>query len=208
MKGFKRATPMDAIKNMLMAKSLEKAGIDYIAVPVKDGAYRAQIIEQVKKSYEEVTGHSFQERKEALFEKLGGSEEDLSQMVGEVLDAAFSGFGKKQGQRLAQDAMQSGELKEDTFKSLDGESMKKMLSQARDKILSAAARKPNMGIRGLVRLGFEDGMGVAVVFTNDEIFYDNIQDAELPGFDPDDKCGDLSCKACHPNAEPDSIVIH
>lgn len=211
MKKFKKAMPAEAVSSMLMSKSLGLARIDYIPVPVKDDAHRNQIIEQVNRSFEELEGKGFFESEspdqaeELLMQRMGVSEDEIAKKVKEGLKAVLDG---RRDQNTIQEAVKNGELTEATFKSLAGEAMKSLLDQARDQIISAAARSPDAGIRGLVRLGFEDGMGVAVVFTNDKVFYDNIEDAELPGFDLDDKCGDLSCKACHPNAEPDSPIIH
>lgn len=202
MKKFKKAMPAEAVSSMLMSKSLGLARIDYIPVPVKDDAHRNQIIEQVNRSFEELEGKGFFESEspdqaeELLMQRMGVSEDEIAKKVKEGLKSVLDG---RRDQKTIQEA---------TFKSLTGEAMKSLLDQARNQIISAAARSPDAGIRGLVRLGFEDGMGVAVVFTNDKVFYDNIEDVELPGFDLDDKCGDLSCKACHPNAEPDSPIIH
>ena len=94
-----------------------------------------------------------------------------------------------------------------TFNSISPSQFYGLISDMKDKLKESvrlSEKEVNEG-RAIVKMGFEDGMGIVVFLTDSQSVYDTAEYADFPG---EQKCDDPDCPGCNPKPTVVKQTIH
>ena len=172
---MKKPNFLEVAMNMALVKRFLAKEIDFVIMPVKDAEHRIELM----KMAEDIT------REDAV---------------------AKNKAAEQQGEKDEAAAGNDSETMKSTLESLSGDQLKQALVDINEELkpISAAAKAMNLTkeVRGLAPLGFVDGIGTVVLFTDNEEIYNRASDLELS--DLVKRCSNPECKACHPDSDSDS----
>lgn len=99
------------------------------------------------------------------------------------------------------------EASEPCFDSLRPDQLYTILTDVREKLLGSVkmSKKQVNEARGVVKLGFNKGVGMVAYLTTSQSVYDSAEHASFPG---EQKCGNPDCKGCNPEPTTSAPTIH
>lgn len=91
-----------------------------------------------------------------------------------------------------------------TFNQLDGTELYSLIEQIKADLQEAADPK-NTESRSVVKLGFEDGIGIVLTLTNRLATYESAEFAKYP---TEGNCGNPDCPGCNTKPTAEAPTIH
>lgn len=184
-----KANPLQKLVSMMLVKSLMSQDNLFVPMPVKSKKHLLELQEQAG---------------DIMLEIAKEEGEDTTAMEAHIAKTKADNAASKDDD---QDSPQpTKDMKEASFVSLTPEQLHGALSDIRDKIIevSNGADSDVKEVRGLAKLGFNDGVGMFVMLTNSQAVYDTADEAEFPVLS---KCDNPNCLACH-GEEDSNDTIH
>lgn len=126
--------------------------------------------------------------------------EDTSRMEESVAVAGE----KAQAAKASSNATDCADKGPATFNQLDGAELYSLIEKLKADLQEAADPK-NTESRAVVKLGFEDGIGIILTLTNRQATYETAQFAEYP---TEGNCGNPDCPGCNPKPTAEAPTIH
>lgn len=94
-----------------------------------------------------------------------------------------------------------------TFNSISPSQLYGLITGMKDKLKESVrlSEKEVNEARAIVKMGFEDGVGMVVFLTNSQSVYDTAEHADFPG---EQNCGNPDCPGCNPKPTVVKQTIH
>ena len=177
-----KASPLQKIVTMMLVKELVEQDNLFVPMPVINEQHLLELKAQAGKIMLELA-------KEAG-EDTSRMEESVAASVEKAQAASASDNG---------DSM--------TFNSISPSQLYGLISDMKDKLKESVrlSEKEVNEARAIVKMGFEDGIGVVVFLTNSQPVYDTAEHADFPG---EQKCDDPDCPGCNPKPTVAKQTIH
>lgn len=177
-----KATPLQKILMSMLVEKLISEDELFVPMPVISKQHLLELKAQAGKIMLELA-------KEAG-EDTSGMEESVAASVEKAQAAKASDKG---------DSM--------TFNSISPSQLYGLISDMKDKLKESVrlSEKEVNEARAIVKMGFEDGMGMVVFLTNSQSVYDTAEYADFPG---EQKCDDPDCPGCNPKPTVVKQTIH
>ena len=178
-----KANPLQKIVTMMLVEKLISEGEFVVPMPVISKQHLLELKAQAGKIMLELA------KKEAG-EDTSGMEESVAASVEKAQAAKASDKG---------DSM--------TFNSISPSQFYGLISDMKDKLKESvrlSEKEVNEG-RAIVKMGFEDGMGIVVFLTDSQSVYDTAEHADFPG---EQNCGNPDCPACNSEPTAEAPTIH
>ena len=178
-----KANPMQKMITLLLVNALMAQDNLFVPMPVKSEAHLKELEKQAGKIMLDL---AIEER------------EDIAEM------AARMAADEKKSAAPADDME---EASEPCFDSLRPDQLYTMLTDVREKLLGSVkmSKKQVNEARGVVKLGFNKGVGMVAYLTTSQSVYDSAEHASFPG---EENCGDPDCKGCNPEPTTSAPTIH
>lgn len=170
-----KANPMQKMLTLLLVKALMAQDNLFVPMPVKSKAH----LEELKKQAGKI-----------MLDLAIEEGEDITEMAARM---------------AAADDTQ--EASEPCFDSLRPDQLYTLLTDVREKLLESVktSKKQVNEARGVVKLGFNDGVGMVAYLTTSQSVYDSAEHASFPG---EQNCGNPDCKGCNPEPTASAPAIH
>lgn len=177
-----KANPMQKIVTLMLVKALMEQDNLFVPMPAINEQHLLELKAQAGK---------------IMLELAKAAGEDTSRMEESVAAA-----GEK-----AQAASASDKGDSMTFNSISPSQLYGLISDMKDKLKESVrlSEKEVNEARAIVKMGFEDGMGMVVFLTNSQSVYDTAEYADFPG---EQKCDDPDCPGCNPKPTVVKQTIH
>ncbi len=180
-----KANPMQKIVTLMLVKALMEKDNLFVPMPVKNEAHLAELKKQAGK---------------IMLDLAIEDGEDVTAMA-ERMAAADE---KEQAAKASSNATDCADKGPATFNGLDAEELYSLIEQLKADLQEAADPK-NTESRAVVKLGFEDGIGIILTLTNRHATYESAQFAEYP---TEGSCGSPDCPGCNPKPTAEAPTIH
>lgn len=170
-----KANPMQKMLTLLLVNALMAKDNLFVPMPVKSKAH----LEELKKQADKI-----------MLDLAIEEGEDITEMPASAAAADDT-----------QEASEAG------FDSLRPDQLYTLLTDVREKLLESVktSKKKVNEARGVVKLGFNDGVGMVAYLTTSQSVYDSAEHASFPG---EQNCGDPDCKGCNPEPTASAPTIH
>lgn len=177
-----KANPMQKIVTLMLVKALMEQDNLFVPMPVINEQHLLELKAQAGK---------------IMLELAKEAGEDTSRMEESVAAA---------GQK-AQAASASDKGDSMTFNSISPSQFYGLISDMKDKLKESVrlSEKEVNEARAIVKMGFEDGMGIVVFLTDSQSVYDTAEYADFPG---EQNCGNPDCPGCNPKPTVLKQTIH
>lgn len=160
-----KASKLQMMKNLMLVKAFIKEGFDFVPMPVTSEAHRAQLTEQALSS--------------VAAESVADAINDDDEGMPNVLNVPAT---------ILKDAMTN------LYKEV-----KRASADSGNGILYDGTKVPDgvglSEVRGFGKLGFNDGVGLILMATDNKATYDSAHNAEYPT--DSEPCSNPACQACH-----------
>lgn len=178
-----KASPLQKIVTLMLVKALMEQDNLFVPMPVISKQHLLELKAQAGK---------------IMLELAKEAGEDTSEME-ERMAAA--------GDKAAASASASDKGDSMTFNSISPSQLYGLISDMKDKLKESVrlSEKEVNEARAIVKMGFEDGMGMVVFLTNSQSVYDTAEYADFPG---EQKCDDPDCPGCNPKPTVVKQTIH
>lgn len=180
-----KANPLQKIATMMFVEKLMSSDDLFVPMPVLSKQHLLELKAQAGK---------------ILLELAKEAGEDTSEM-GKSVAAAVEKAKAAKASSNATDCADKGPA---TFNELDGEEIYSLIEQLKADLQEAADPK-NTESRAVVKLGYEDGIGIILTLTNRHATYESAQFAEYP---TEGNCGNPDCPGCNPKPTAEAPTIH
>lgn len=177
-----KANPIQKIVTLMLVKDLMEQDNLFVPMPVINKQHLLELKAQAGK---------------IMLELAKEAGEDTSRMEESVAASA----------EKAQAASASDKGDSMTFNSISPSQLYGLISDMKDKLKESVrlSEKEVNEARAIVKMGFEDGMGMVVFLTNSQSVYDTAEYADFPG---EQKCDDPDCPGCNPKPTVVKQTIH
>ena len=177
-----KANPMQKIVTLMLVKALMEQDNLFVPMPAINEQHLLELKAQAGKIMLELA-------KEAG-EDTSGMEESVAASVEKAKAASASDKG--------------GSM---TFNSISPSQLYGLINDTKDKLKESArlSEKKVNEARAVVKMGFEDGVGMVVFLTNSQSVYDTAEYADFPG---EQNCGNPDCPGCNPKPTVLKQTIH
>lgn len=177
-----KANPLQKIVTMMVVERLMSENNLFVPMPVISEQHLLELKAQAGKIMLE------------LAKKAG---EDTSRMEESVAAAA----------EKAQAASASDKDEGMSFSSISPNQFYRLIGDMKDKLKESVrlSEKEVNEARAIVKMGFEDGVGMVVFLTDSRSVYDTAEHADFPG---EQNCGNPDCPGCNPKPTAEAPTIH
>ena len=178
-----KANPMQKMLTLLLVKALMAKDNLFVPMPVKN-----------KDHFDELKAQAGKIMLDLAIEEG----EDVTEMAARMAAAEKKSAAPADGME---------EASEPCFDSLNPDQLYALLTDVREKLLESVkmSKKQVNEARGVVKLGFNDGVGMVAYLTTSQSVYDSAEHASFPG---EQNCGDPDCKGCNPEPTASAPTIH
>lgn len=179
-----KANPVQKMLTLLLVKALMSQDNLFVPMPVKSKEHLEELKAQAGK---------------IMLDLAIEEGEDVTEMVARMAAA------DKKSAAPADDKQE--ETIEPCFDSLSPGQLYALLTDVREKLLESVkmSKKQVKEARGVVKLGFNEGVGMVAFLTTSQSVYDTAEQADFPG---EENCGDPDCKGCNPEPTASAPTIH
>ncbi|WPJ30537.1 hypothetical protein [Pseudoalteromonas phage vB_PalP_Y7] len=177
-----KATPLQKILMSMLVEKLISEDELFVPMPVTSKQHLLELKAQAGK---------------IMLELAKEAGEDTSRMEESVAAA-----GEK-----AQAASASDKDESMSFDSISPNQFYGLIGGMKDKLKESVrlSEKEVNEARAIVKMGFEDGVGMVVFLTNSQSVYDTAEHADFPG---EQNCGNPDCPGCNPKPTVVKQTIH
>lgn len=177
-----KANPMQKIVTLMLVKDLMEHDSLFVPMPVINEQHLLELQAQAGK---------------IVLELAKEDGEDTSRMEESVAASV----------EKAQAAKASDKGDSMTFNSISPSQFYGLISDMKDKLKESVrlSEKEVNEARAIVKMGFEDGVGMVVFLTNSPSVYDTAEHADFPG---EQNCGNPDCPGCNPKPTAEAPTIH
>ena len=180
-----KANPLQKIVTMMIVERLMSESNLFVPMPAISKQHLLELKAQAGK---------------IMLELAKEAGEDTSRME-ESVAAAGEKAQAASANRNADDHTDKGPA---TFNELDGAELYSLIEKLKADLQEAADPK-NTESRAVVKLGFEDGIGIILTLTNRLATYESAQFAKYP---TEGNCGNPDCLGCNPKPTAEAPTIH
>lgn len=201
-----KATGLQQLATRMAVKLLQAKNVLFIPVPVIDEAHAIELNQQSRKALIEIAKQDgtpaeiIKEMEARNTKKYGDVASAISKDVSKIA-AAFAEAMSKADQNEADGRNDKGAA---TFNELDGAELYSLIEKLKADLQEAADPK-NTESRAVVKLGFEDGIGIILTLTNRQATYESAQFAKYP---TEGNCGNPDCPGCNSKPTAEAPTIH
>ena len=180
-----KATPLQKILMSMLVEKLISEDELFVPMPVISKQHLLELKAQAGK---------------IMLELAKEAGEDTSRMEESVAAAGE----KAQAAKASSNATDCADKGPATFNGLDGAELYGLIGELKADLQEAADPK-NTESRAVVKLGFEDGIGIILTLTNRHATYESAQFAKYP---TEGNCGNPDCPGCNSKPTAEAPTIH
>lgn len=180
-----KANPMQKIVTLMLVKALMEQDNLFVPMPAISEQHLLELKAQAGK---------------IMLELAKEAGEDTSRME----ESVAASVEKAQAAKASSNATDCADKGPATFNELDGEELYSLIEQLKADLQEAADPK-NTESRAVVKLGFEDGIGIILTLTNRLATYESAQFAKYP---TEGNCGNPDCPGCNSEPTAEAPTIH
>lgn len=177
-----KANPLQKIVSMMLVEKLMSEDELFVPMPVISKQHLLELKAQAGKIMLE------------LAKEAGEDTSEMEESVAASVEKAQAASASDKGDSM-------------TFNSISPSQLYGLISDMKDKLKESVrlSEKEVNEARAIVKMGFEDGVGMVVFLTNSQSVYDTAEYADFPG---EQNCGNPDCPGCNPKPTAVKQTIH